>query len=129
MVRFFNKIIKMNRILVISSPSPIRQANVHKQFASQTVEPGYELVPAVMMAVGRYGIAKSHKKAVQLAKDRGWGRVCIAEDDLNLLSPDSLRIYFETMERLPDDWDMFAAGLFSGELVEPNTALGYSGVT
>lgn len=115
-------------ILIISSPDLIRQRNVHIQFANQTKQVSYELFPAIMMSTARYGIAKSHKACIKLAKDRGWPQVTIVEDDVDFLSPYSLEIYFNTISKLPEDWDIFTGGLFSGEIENNDTTLGYSSV-
>lgn len=81
-----------------------------------------------MQSCARYGIAKSFKKCVQLAKDRGWDQVVICEDDIQFLSPDSLRIYFDIYSHLPEDCDIYTGGLYSGEISDPETSIGYSGI-
>lgn len=116
-------------ILVISSPSLERQKNVRDQFASQSFKfLPYQLVPAIMEKTSRYGIAKSHKKCVRIAKDNNWSGVVILEDDVNFLHHDSLKIFMELIDKLPKDCDLFLGGIHSGHMKYSATKKGYTKV-
>ena len=62
---------------------------------------------------GQLGCAEAHINAVKLAKQRGWKRVLILEDDVEILQ-DPNRMLNQNISIL-DDWDM----LYFGGLVEP----------
>ena len=62
---------------------------------------------------GGLGCAEAHINAVKLAKQQGWKRVLILEDDVEILQ-DPNRILNQNVSIL-DDWDM----LYFGGLVEP----------
>lgn len=62
---------------------------------------------------GQLGCAEAHINAVKLAKQQGWKRVLILEDDVEILQ-DPNRILNQNAGIL-DDWDM----LYFGGLVEP----------
>ncbi len=113
-------------ILVISSPDLTRQRNVQMQFANQSLQVDYECMPAIMMNPGRYGISKSHKKCVELAKKREWPFVVILEDDIDFLSTDSLKIFFDLIPKLPTDCDLFLGSIHAGELEDQMTEQGFT---
>ena len=62
---------------------------------------------------GQLGCAEAHINAVKLAKQQGWKRVLILEDDVEILQ-DPNRILNQNISIL-DDWDM----LYFGGLIEP----------
>lgn len=67
------------------------------------------------------GISKSHKQIIQHAKDNGLNLCFIAEDDFKLTSPGSWR-YF--IDNIPDDFDIYLAGVSAGSVEEGNTVGG-----
>jgi GR25 family glycosyltransferase involved in LPS biosynthesis len=63
--------------------------------------------------IGQLGCRESHLRAIRLAKDRGYSRVLILEDDVLFLNNPSELLTIN--EWLHNDWDM----LYFGGLVEP----------
>jgi len=122
-----------DRILYISMPSDLdRRAALLQQFSRWSIRnvewvEGVEVDPAALYPSrwrnfidhspkyikGQLGCAEAHIKAVELAKSRGWSRVLILEDDIEILQ-DPNRLLNQNQELL-NDWDM----LYFGGLVEP----------
>ena len=122
-----------DRILYISMPSDVdRRAALLQQFSRWSIRnvewvEGVEIDPAALDPIrwrnfidyspkyikGQLGCAEAHIKAVELAKSRGWSRVLILEDDIEILQ-DPNRLLTQNQELL-NDWDM----LYFGGLVEP----------
>lgn len=71
------------------------------------------------------GISKSHKQIVQHAKDNGLNMAFIAEDDFKLTDPVSWR-YFT--ENIPDDFDLYMAGISGGTVNPDKTVCSWSGL-
>lgn len=68
----------------------------------------------------RIFIAKSHKKAIQWAKDNNYDYVLIMEDDLRL-QPNSFEYAQECFSNLPSNWDILLGGIYTtGGLKEEN---------
>jgi GR25 family glycosyltransferase involved in LPS biosynthesis len=123
-----------DRILYISMPSDVgRRAALLQQFSRWSIRnvewvEGVEVDPAALDSSrwrnfidhspkyikGQLGCAEAHIRAVELAKSRGWSRVLILEDDIEILQ-DPNRLLNQNQELL-DDWDM----LYFGGLVEPH---------
>lgn len=65
-------------------------------------------------------ILNSHKKALiegihynnSLAFNPGY--VLIAEDDIRMPSPDAYKYFIEGMKLIPDDWDIYLGGVYTG---------------
>jgi hypothetical protein len=71
------------------------------------------------------GISQSHKQIVQHAKDNGFERCFIAEDDFDLL-PNGWKIF---MENMPVAFDLYFGGISGGSVNEENNSVtGASGM-
>jgi glycosyl transferase, family 25 len=67
--------------------------------------PGYE----VNIKPGEVGCLLSHMKCIQIAKDRGWDKILIFEDDIEVR--DDFKTLFDTYcQQVPDNWDMIYLG-------------------
>lgn len=108
----------MIKILVISSPDPIRQENVKKQFENQYGEWSdvVQCVSAVMYpSQPCVGILRSFKKCIEIAKESKWAEVMILEDDFYCLITDSLNRFIDTYTRYKPYKALLLAGLYEGK--------------
>jgi len=85
------------------------------ELKSQNINPDdIHWMPAIRDPAGAItGISKAHRNCVQKAKDLGLEHVTILEDDIMFTSPHSFRRYMDVYKDLPDDWDIYFAGLYS----------------
>lgn len=72
------------------------------------------------------GINKAFKQIVRWAKAEGLDMVCIGEDDLTFSAPGAWQYYLDNM---PDEFDIYSGGIYSGEIKEGRIMNGYSGHT
>lgn len=72
------------------------------------------------------GINKSFKKIVRWAKEQGLKMVCIGEDDLLFSAPGAWQYYLDNM---PEEFDTYSGGVYSGEIKDGRIINGYSGHT
>jgi GR25 family glycosyltransferase involved in LPS biosynthesis len=86
-----------------------------KELQSQNINPDEVIwMPSVRDPLGPItGISKAHRNCVQKAKDLGLDHVTILEDDIMFTSPHSFRRYMDIFSDLPEDWDIYFAGLYS----------------
>ena len=71
---------------------------------------------AIKLPNGALGCSMSHLKCIQLAKERGWDRVLIVEDDIQFLDPDLFRKQFITFLKRNKYFDVL---LLAGNNVPP----------
>jgi hypothetical protein len=71
-------------------------------------------------------ISLAHKQIVEYAKVAEWGSVCICEDDVRFTAPGAWD-YF--MANVPNDFDLYLASVYVGELAKDNTVCSFSGLT
>lgn len=71
-------------------------------------------------------INKSHKQIVADAKKRGLPCVLIAEDDFILSAPGAFEYY---LKNIPDEYDLYLAGIYSGQVENGRVMNGFSGMT
>jgi GR25 family glycosyltransferase involved in LPS biosynthesis len=71
-----------------------------------------ERVNAVKTKVGAIGCTMSHIKCLEIAKERGWEKVFICEDDITFLSPEGLEANLEKFmnEQKDLEWDVLIIG-------------------
>lgn len=72
------------------------------------------------------GVSKSHKQIIKYAKDIGLNKVLIAEDDIKFMGEGALD-YFIKNE--PDNYDIYFAGIFAGDIDEYNFVRNPEGLT
>ena len=58
---------------------------------------------------GAFGCLMSHLGVVKIAKERGYKRILVLEDDV-VLSKDFLTLFSEKVKDVPDDWKLFYLG-------------------
>lgn len=59
------------------------------------------------------GIARSHQRSVRYAKDKGWDKVLIMEDDVIYPAKEKALPYInEALKKLPEDWDVILGGVY-----------------
>ena len=107
------------KILVISSPDPIRQANIKTQMKGQTFEFFWKSVPAIMYpSQSCVGILRSFKSCIKIAKDAFLPEVLILEDDFHCLSPTSLETFINLWHRYALNDGVLLGGIYEGEVME-----------
>lgn len=111
----------MNTIVICTPKDPVRFENVHKQFKHQSfkyTEHELFMMPALMYPdQPSVGIKRSFCQAIRYAKIKGWEEVVIFEDDVNMLHPESLRMFFDIWnEHKPDG--ILLGGIYEGILIK-----------
>ena len=84
-----------------------RVDHMEKEFRNWPVP--VERVDAVKLSPGWKGCTQSHRKVIQIAKERGYPWVLYLEDDCKL-TPDALRRFQQMLPLLwatKDKWDIF----------------------
>jgi len=64
-------------------------------------------------------IACAHKRCVIHAMDNDWPYAIILEDDVWFTHPDSWDYFIKSMNKLPQDWDIYTSGYYSVSKIEP----------
>ena len=102
-------------VFVISTPNDAaRTQNYENQFKAQGIEE-FEIIPATMYPKQPCtGIAKSHKAAVRIAKERNYPEVIIAEDDLMFLHPGAYRRFLDICEEVPPHVNIVLGCFYDG---------------
>lgn len=77
-------------------------------------KPDFEVFEAVNNKEKPFkGISDSFKKVVQNAKDMGLEYVLVFEDDVKVLNEDSKIKFQNSIDSLPEDWDILLGGVYS----------------
>lgn len=71
-------------------------------------------------------ISRGHKRIIQDAKTNGLPCCCIAEDDF-LMSSDGAWEYY--LQNIPDQYDIYFSGVYSGQIEGGRILNGFSGMT
>lgn len=72
------------------------------------------------------GISQAHKQIVRHAKENQLAEVLIAEDDLKFTAKGAFNFFLETK---PNDFDLYLASIYIGEIKQDNTVDNFSGLT
>ena len=72
------------------------------------------------------GISKAHKQIVKYARINLLQEILIAEDDLKFTSKGSFEFF---LKNKPNDFDIYLAGIYFGEVNDNNTVKDFSGLT
>lgn len=112
-----------------------RRTDRRAEFEAECARMGIEAerFPAVAHSVPAFGCTLSHLSVLKLARDRGYDRVCVFEDDFEfLVSPDE---YAAILEAIPPEadvvmlgWYLYAAHPYNGtfgRVLDATTASGY----
>jgi len=75
---------------------------------------------------GCTGISKAFKKIIRWAKETGQSSVIIAEDDILFSAPGAWAYY---IKNIPEDYDVYLGGIYSGNVDDGRVTNGYSGNT
>ena len=84
----------------------------------------YRIWEGIVHEVARIGIAKSHKKIVQFAKENYLPNILIGEDDLKFTAPGAFDFF---LNRIPTSFDLYLAGIIYGKIKNDNSVDDYSG--
>lgn len=71
-------------------------------------------------------ISRAFKKIVRHAKENNLEMICIGEDDLVFTSSNAWKYY---LENIPDEFDLYLGGIYSGQLEQNRIINGWSGIT
>jgi hypothetical protein len=71
-------------------------------------------------------INESHRRIIQDAKDNGYEKCFVCEDDCRFSSPSAWKYY---LSQMPDSWDLYFSMLYSGEIKDNRIINGFSGMT
>lgn len=89
------------------------------EFGSVFANELYTRISAEFGKPSRYFIAKSHKKAVQYAKDLDLDYVCIMEDDVKFTSVKAAEYMQGCIDRTPPpNWDILLGGAYSDTITQ-----------
>jgi len=107
MVKDINKI-------VINLPERVQRLHDFKQeFQYLQSYTGYYTVSGVIEDRPEKGIAKAHHNAIRMAKEKGWDKVLIMEDDVMFPGKDKTVPYMEeAFKKLPENWDIIVGGVY-----------------
>lgn len=73
----------------------------------------FQVVNGVKKDNPMLGIAEAHLNCIRLAKEKGWDKVLIMEDDLYIPAKEKARNYVsEAFKKVPDDWDIILGGVY-----------------
>ncbi len=89
-----------------------REENMYKEL-DYFVPNQYAILEGVRESIGKIGVSKSFKKAIQTAKINGLAQVLIFEDDVKFTSVKSRENFQNAMDTLPEDWDILLGGIYS----------------
>lgn len=107
--------------------NPLRQDRFNlliKEFIQQDFENRFW--PAIILDKPFTGIMAAHQAIVRDAKNRNLPMVCIGEDDLCFTASGAWK-YF--LSQMPDDFDIYLASVYGGDLKSDNTCTWLAGLT
>jgi len=83
----------------------------------------FNLIKGVKATPSWHGIAQAHMNAIRHAKERGWDKVLIMEDDLYIPAKGKpvLDIYLDgafSDKKIPEDWDILLGGVYYARTLE-----------
>lgn len=103
-----------------------RQELLFRELAEQDIY-NYQLWPAIFDERATFaGISQAHKKIVRYAKQNKWPNVTIAEDDIRFTAKGAYKYW---LSKKPKDFDIYLAGIYTGDIKEDNTVDDFSGMT
>jgi glycosyl transferase family 25 len=86
-----------------------RWDRVQREFALVGIKP--ERFSGISHRKRHVGCRKSHQAIIGMAKENGWERVLIFEDDVIFIN-DTVKVFDEATKQLPAEWDMLYLGCF-----------------
>jgi glycosyl transferase, family 25 len=107
----------LNALYINLDDRPDRRAEAEREFAKHginatrvsAIKGNPTTLPTPRGLPGEVGCALSHMKCVQLAKDSGWDKVVIYEDDVEFRE-NYTNLFSFYLSEVPDDWDMIYIG-------------------
>jgi len=104
--------------VIHNTQDKVRATSLKKEMESQGLKPNeYNIIGAIMNSgTPAVGIMQSHKKCIEFAKQQGANRVCILEDDVKFLAPNTLSMLFynATVLKTITEYDILIAGMYDG---------------
>lgn len=101
-----------------------RRADRRKEFEHECMRMGIESerFPAITHRMSALGCTMSHLAVLRLARDRGYERVCIFEDDFEFLI--SKEEYADLLSKIPAEFDVVMLGWYLYETAPYNETFG-----
>lgn len=97
-----------------------RWIRVQKEFHYVHIDP--ERFSAIVHPKRHVGCRMSHQAIVGMARDSGWDKVLIFEDD-TVFHPDTITIFDDAVKQLPAQWDLLYFCCVPGTLEEHTNSL------
>ena len=116
----------MLKLVIHNRENAVRAKNIVETFGSQWyVDNSFRIIDAIMIPKHPpRGIFESFKKCIQIAKESGADRVIVFEDDVKFLRSDSLSDFIEYSNSIPDTFDLYMGGVYSGNIIPINENVG-----
>lgn len=104
--------------LVINLPTRVeRLEGFFEQFKYISQGEGITVIPGVIDASPRLGIAKAHINAISHAKENKWPSVMIFEDDVLFQAKNKTIEYVQNcLFNIPENWNVLLGGVYEGRV-------------
>lgn len=89
-----------------------REENMYKEL-DYFIPNQYDILDAEKHPVGKIGVSRSFKKAINEAKRLNLKQVLVFEDDVRFTSEKSREGFQNALDSLPDDWDILLGGIYA----------------
>jgi hypothetical protein len=89
-----------------------------ERFANEVKPWTFKVINGVRKEPNWHGIAEAHMNAIRYAKEQGWDKVLIMEDDLYIPAKGKLFLTHyldEAFNKLPEDWDILLGGVYHAQ--------------
>lgn len=108
--------LRMKPIVIHDIKRTDRYDTLEKEFTDQGIF-DFHIVPAVFdRGKPVANITEAHKRCIRLAKEQGYDRALIVEDDVKFMAPGAFDRFIELSSELPDDWVIYCAGVYDGRM-------------
>lgn len=89
-----------------------REENMYKEL-DYFIPNQYTILEAERHPIGKIGVSRSFKKAINEAKKLNLDYVLVFEDDVRFTSERSRECFQNAINTLPDDWDILLGGIYA----------------
>lgn len=101
-------------VLIIHDERNVRHDRLRQELESQNIDlSNVTFIPPVYMENPKNGVSAAHKNCIRYAKEKGWKRVIVMENDIRFTHPNSFNFFLEGFNELPDDWEIYLGGAYS----------------
>ena len=112
----------MLKLVIHNRSNSVRAKTLTEAFGSQWyTDNSFTVVDAEMIPKHpSRGILESFKKCIRIAQEAGESEVIIFEDDIRFLRNDSLHDFLDYRDLIPDTYDLYLGGIYSGNILPIN---------